>query len=81
MAYPAVASKLGLLSPDALFCVTQFYFRLSVIQREIDDLLNDKYVFAAEADLVKVKKALRGRNGKIAGRSWPGIACVGQLES
>lgn len=61
--YPAVASKMGLLSPDALFCVVQFYFRLNVVQREIDDILIDKN-FASETNFAKV----RGRLARVTYR-------------
>jgi hypothetical protein len=36
--YRAVATKLGMLPPGALFSVLQFYYRLDVIDREIDDI-------------------------------------------
>jgi hypothetical protein len=79
VAYPAVASKLGLLSPDALFCVTQFYFRLGVVQREIDDLLNDKNAFA-ETDLVKVKKRCAVVTGRLREALGPALLALDNLK-
>jgi hypothetical protein len=55
--YPAVASKLGLLKPDALFAVVQFYFRLRAVQREIDGILSDQK-FAEEKEFKKVRRRL-----------------------
>jgi hypothetical protein len=79
VAYPAVASKLGLLSPDAIFCVAQFYFRLGVIQREIDDLLNDKHVFV-EADLVKVKTRYAVVTGRLRDALGPALFALDSLK-
>lgn len=39
--YPAVAGKLGLINPEALFPILQFYFRLDAVRREIDYVISD----------------------------------------
>jgi hypothetical protein len=49
--YPGVAGKLGLLPPEILFPIIQFYFRLDAVRREIDDLIRD---YEPTDDLKKV---------------------------
>lgn len=77
--YPAVGSKLGLLSPDALFCVTQFYFRLAVVQREIDDLVDDKNMFA-ETDLGKIKRRYAVVTGRLQDTLGPALLALQSLK-
>jgi hypothetical protein len=48
--YRAVAGKLGLIPPVALFSVLQFYYQLDTIDREIEDIKRD-YKYKAEVDL------------------------------
>jgi hypothetical protein len=56
--YPAVASKLGLLNPEAVFPILQFYFRLDALRREIDVLLTDE-IYDSETKFAKVRRRLR----------------------
>ena len=52
--YRAVAGKLGLIPPTVLFSVLQFYYRLDVINREIDDIKRD-YEHKAEVEVGRAR--------------------------
>jgi hypothetical protein len=56
--YPSIGAKLGLLKPEAVFPVVQFYFRLDALRRELDLLLEDED-YGAEGKFAKTRGRLR----------------------
>src|SRR5262249_24282492 len=71
----------------ALFHTTQFYFRLGVVQREIDDLLNDGKKFgiagqnSQERKLAEVKKRYAVVTGRFQDTFGPALNALKSLKA
>jgi hypothetical protein len=75
--YPSVAAKLGLLRPEALFPVVQFYFRLDALRREIDNLTAD---FGPDQNLTTAAMPrLKLITARLRGSFEPALAALEKL--